>query len=352
LWKAIARRGKLAKGAEVKGTVLDLYSVASTRRLVWAVSTLVLVALLSVSAYVTDGPRAAVGCVGKDVFPSQSLPSVANNTPSGTTFCIRDGTYNISSPVIVQSGDVFWGVYSDSTRPVVTTTTARHIFYAGDANGATIKTLIISGAVGDAQCEPNCGRGIGGGRNLTVDGVRVTNNQNQGIGGTLSGLVVRNSTIDHNGSRKFSRLDGGPSSTSGVKSVNSLTVTNSNVNNNYWNGVWCDEECNTFNVKNSTITDNGKAGVSYEWSTGPAVISGNTIQRNGWNTEVTTRRAGLIIVDSAHADVLSNTFGSNKRYGIEVGDAARSPAVTDVYLSNNTMNGNSIVGCGLVSGQC
>jgi hypothetical protein len=341
----------------VRGAVLYLYSVGSTRRLVWAVATLGLVAWLTVSAYVTDGPRAAVGCVGRDVFPSQSLPSVAKNTPSGTTFCIRDGTYNISSPVIVQSGDVFWGVNSDSTRPVVTTTTARHVFDAAPgtthADGATIKNLIISGAVGDAQCEPDCGRGIGGGRNLTVDGVRLTNNQNQGVGGTASGLLVRNSTIDHNGSRKFSRLDGGPSSTSGVKSVNSLTVTNSNVHHNWWNGVWCDEECNTFNVKNSTITDNGKAGISYEWSTGPAVISGNTIQRNGWNTAVTTRRAGLIIVDSAHADVLSNTFGGNTRYGIDVGDAAaRSPAVTDVHLSNNTMNGDSIVGCGLVSGQC
>jgi len=341
--------------------VAYLYSVVSTRRLTWASATLALVVLLSINSYTTDDTRAAVGCVGKDVFPSQNLPNIAMNTPSGTTYCIHDGTYNISSPIVVQSGDVFWGVYSDSTRPVVTTTTARHIFDAGagiaghddDAVGATIKQLIISGAVGDAQCEPNCGRGIGGGKNLTVDGVRLTNNQNQGIGGTLPGLVVRNSTIDHNGSRKFSALDGGPSSAAGVKSVNSLTVTGSNINNNYWNGVWCDEECNTFNVKNSTITDNGKAGISYEWSTGPTVISGNTIKRNGWNTEVTTRRAGLIIVDSAHADVIGNTFGSNSRYGIEVADwTARPPAVTDVFVSNNTMNGDTIVGCGLVSGQC
>ena len=330
------------------------------RSLTRMVFTFILVALLCALTYAPDAPEAAPACE-KHIYPSQSLPNIAKNTPSGTTFCIHDGTYNISSPIVVQSGDIFSGTYSDSTRPVVTTASAGHIFDAGariaghedDAVGATIKNLIISGAVGGAQCEPNCGRGIGGGKNLTVDGVRLTDNQNQGIGGTLPGLVVRNSTIDNNGRYKFSALDGGPSSAAGIKSVNSLTVTNSYIHDNYWNGVWCDEECNAFKVQNSRIIHNGKAGVSYEWSTGPAIISGNTIQRNGWNTAVTTRRGGLIIVDSAHADVYGNTFGNNSRHGIEVADwAARSPAVTDVSISNNTMNGDSIVGCSLSGVSC
>jgi hypothetical protein len=255
-------------------------------------------------------------------------------------------------------------MYSDGSRPVVTRNTAYpvpHIFDAGagiaghedDAVGATIQQLTISGAVGDDQCEPNCGRGIGGGKNLTVAQVRITGNQNQGIGGTLPGLVVRGSTVDNNGSRSFSYLDGGPSSTSGIKTVNSVTVVNSNIHHNWWNGVWCDEECGAFTVQNSTLTDNGKAGISDEWSTGPANISSNTIKRNGWNKEVTTKRAGLIVMDSTHVDVYNNTFDGNTLYGIEVGDwPGRLPNVNDVSIRDNTMNGNSIVGCNLSGVTC
>jgi hypothetical protein len=333
------------------------------RSLTQAAITFILGALLCVLAYTPETPKAAVACE-KHVYPFQSLPGVANNTPSGTTFCIHDGTYKISSPIIVQSGDIFLGVYSDTSRPVVTTDTAsvvHHVFDAGagipghenDAVGATIQQLTISGAKGDDQCEPNCGRGIGGGKNLTVAQVRLTGNQNQGIGGTLPGLVVRGSIIDNNGSRSFSILDGGPSSTSGIKTTNSVTVLNSNIHHNWWNGVWCDEECGTFNVQNSTITDNGKAGISDEWSTGPADISGNSIMRNGWNNEVTTKRAGLIIQDSTRVDVYNNTFGSNTFYGIEVGDmAARLPNVSDVSIHDNTMNGNRIVSCSFSGVSC
>lgn len=343
----------------MRRTILSSYPVTSARTLVWAVM-LVLVTLVSMSAYVPEASEAAVACE-KHVYPSQSLPGVAKNTASGTTFCVHDGTYKIASPVIVQSGDVFLGVYSDSSRPVVTTDTARHIFDAGagiaghedDAVGATIQKLTISGAKGDDRCEPNCGRGIGGGKNLTVAQARITNNQNQGIGGTLPGLMVRDSVIDNNGSRSFSYLDGGPSSTSGIKSVNSVTVVNSYIHHNWWNGVWCDEECGAFKVQGSTLTDNGKAGISDEWSTGPAIISGNTIKRNGWNDAVTTKRAGLIIMDSAHVDAYNNTFDGNFRHGIEVGDwPERLPNVSDVKIHDNTMNGNSTVGCGLAGVDC
>ena len=315
---------------------------------------LVLVALLTVSAY---APEVAYGagqsCSGKDIFPSQNLPRVAQSSPPGTTFCLHDGTYNIPSPVIVESNDTFAGVYSDSSKPHVTTDTAHHIFDADDSVGATIKELKITGAVGTDQCEPDCGRGIGGGENLTVVGVRAAYNMNSGIGGTGKGLLVSRSTVDHNGSRTFSNLDGGPTSTSGIKSVNSLTVTNSYIHHNWWNGVWCDGECNAFTVKGSTITDNGKAGIADEMSTGPALISGNTIKRNGWNDQVLTRRAGLLLSDADHVEAYGNTFGSNFRYGIEVFDTAgRLPNVSDIRIHDNTMNGDRIVSCSISGVTC
>src|SRR5918998_924262 len=60
--------------------------------------------------------EAAYSCSGKDVYPSQNLTNVAGSSPAGTTFCIHDGTYNISSPVRVQNNDKYIGLYDDSTR--------------------------------------------------------------------------------------------------------------------------------------------------------------------------------------------------------------------------------------------
>jgi hypothetical protein len=331
------------------------------RKFVGLLAAAALAVLLASGAILGASPHAATAqpaCAGKDVYPSQNLANVANKTSPGTTFCVHDGTHKISNPILVQSNDVFVGIYSDGTRPLVTTTTAFHVFFAGTdpasaASGATIKNLTVSGAVGNDQCQPNCGRGIGGGKNLTVDNVRATGNMNQGIGGTLPGLLVRNSIADRNGSAAFSTsID--TNSSAGIKSANSLTVVNSNIYHNWWNGVWCDEECNSLNVQNSRITDNGKSGIHYEISTGPTTISGNTIQRNGWNDAVPNRRAGLLIVDSANADVYGNTFGDNFNHiGVEVVDYKdREPAVSNISIHNNTMNGDLVVGCGLLGADC
>jgi hypothetical protein len=101
-------------------------------------------------------------CAGTDVHPGQDLTAVANAAPAGTTFCIHDGDYTISSPVRVQDSDVFKGLYSDRSRPSVSTTQASHVFYTNGSHQATISGLKVSGAVGDNSCEPGCGRGIGG----------------------------------------------------------------------------------------------------------------------------------------------------------------------------------------------
>jgi hypothetical protein len=315
---------------------------------------IILVALLSVTAYVPKAQGVGGSCSGIDIHPSQGLRRVTLDAPPGTTFCVHDGTYKVSRPIIVQSRDVFMGVYFDSSRPSVTTDKALHVFKALFSDGATIQNLTVSGAVGNDRCEPNCGRGIGGGKNLTVENVRATHNMNQGIGGTQSGLVVRDSIMDHNGNRSFTQLDGGSTSAAGIKSVNSMTVINSQFYDNWWDGVWCDIGCDGFRVENSTATHNGKAGIAYEFTKGPAVITGNTIKRNGWNNAVpdARRKGGLLIVDSTNADVYGNIFDGNVPYGIDVGDTPRLPTVGGISIRNNTMNGDRIHGCSLPDVTC
>jgi hypothetical protein len=290
-------------------------------------------------------------CAGRDVYPGQDLTAVADAAPAGTTFCIHDGNYTISSPIRVQDSDVFRGLYSDRTRPSVSTTQASHIFYTHGSHQATISGLVVSGAVGDNSCEPDCGRGIGGGGwNLTVDNVRATRNANQGIGGTGPGLLVKNSMLDNNGSQSFAN-DGGPVSTAGIKSVNSMTVLNSTIRDNYWSGVWCDIECEAFTVKNSTITGNGKAGIHMEISSGPAVFAGNRIQNNGVSGR-STRLGGILIVGSSNAETFVNTFGGNLQGAASVFNDARTPPVSNVDVHDNTLKRDALNGCSNVGVDC
>jgi hypothetical protein len=305
--------------------------------------------VLSYLLYVSPAAKAAYSCSGKDVYPTQNLTIVAQNSPRGTTFCIHDGTYNISDPVRVDDNDRFIGLYNDSTRPAVVTTRAQNVFEASGSNGALIKGLKISGAVGGNYCEPECGRGITRGDHLTVNDVWLTGNKNAGIGGGGPGLLVQNSIIDHNGSYSFSN-DGGSITAAGIKTMGSMTVLNSRITDNYWSGVWCDGGCARFEVRNSVIARNGKAGIHNEVSDGPSIFAGNTIKGNGTLTRA-PRRAGIVIVESTNVDAYGNTFGGNATYGVLMAKGTRH-ALSGVKFHDNTMNGDTKSGCDLTGVSC
>lgn len=294
--------------------------------------------------------QAAYPCSGKSVSPSQNLAQVAENSPAGTTFCIHDGTYSISSPVRVDDSDRFIGLYDDSTRPAVVTSQAKQVFEASGSVGATIKGLKISGAVGGNYCEPGCGNGIRGGDNLTVADAWVTGNKNNGIGGAGAQLLVQDSIIDYNGSYSFSYLDGGSSSAAGIKGMRSMIISNSKIRNNYWNGVWCDGGCTRFEVHDSVLTGNGKAGIHYEISRGPAIVEGNAIQRNGVLAQA-NRPNGLLIVGSSNIDAYGNTFGDNTENGVHIAADHRG-TLSNVKVHDNIRNGDSIKGCTLSGVSC
>ena len=302
--------------------------------------------------YAPQEVAAAYSCSGKHVYSSQNLASVADNSSAGTTFCIHDGTFNISVPIRAQNNDKYVGIYNDSTRPVVVTSRAQQVFNVSGSSNVEIKGLKIAGAVGGNHCEPGCGQGIRGGDNLTVRNSWITNNKNNGIGGAGPSLLVEDSIVDYNGSYSFSILDGGLSTTSGIKSSEgSMTILRSTVTNNYWSGVWCDNDCSALTVKNSTLSRNGKAGIQNEISSGPAVIANNKIQSNS-KLDVANRKAGLLIVSSSHVDVYGNTFGDNVGPGVKSVDDGRSPGLGDVAVYNNKMNLDGLEGCSLAGVNC
>lgn len=324
----------------------------------------VLIALLGVLAILAaagsrGGPaEAATRCSGKQVSPSQNLSSVAAAAAAGTTFCVKDGTYTVSSPIVVEKGDKFIGVYTDRSRPVVRTTQAQHIFSTKGADNSRIEGLTVTGAVGNDACEPNCGRGIGGGgSNVVIEDVRATRNANQGIGAMGPGLVVRRSLLDNNGSPTFTDPQG-PRSAAGIKTINSFTVENSVIRDNNWNGIWCDVECDTMVVRNNTIVNNDKSGITYEISSGPSSsISGNTIYGNG-QVDTFSREAEIIVGSSDNISVSGNTFGptANDAVLVYAETAADrdpgTPGMHGVSVSNNTLNGDTLKGCTLAGVTC
>ena len=294
---------------------------------------------------------ASTKCYGVQVYPADDLTQAASAHAAGTTYCINDGNYSVASNIVVQDGDTFSGVYSDSTRPWVSTSTAGHIFHTLGADKATIRGLAISGAVHNDACEPNCGRAIGGGgEDLLVENVRAYDNENQGIGGTGNGLVVRDSTFDHNGNAD-SANDGGLVSAAGIKSVNSMYIYDSRFTDNYWAGVWCDIECGAFEVHDSLFSGNGKVGIDDEISSGPALIEGNIIQNNG-ALSTANRHTGLLIVDSRNVDAYGNTFGGNVEYGIEIAETNRNPGIGTVSIYGNSMRGDVLKGCTISGVTC
>lgn len=194
-----------------------------------------------------------------------------------------------------------------------------------------------------------------------MEDVRSHDNQNQGIGGTGSGLVVRDSELDNNGMRKFTAADAKDSepisSVAGVKSVNSMTITSSYIHDNWWNGIWCDVyrhdlpvQNNTYiNLQDNMVKNNGKIGISDEVCK-TARISGNRIIHNGYNLEATTTRSGILVSGLQDAEVFDNVVRYNKRYGIKLvkNHRATSPTIR-VNVYDNTVSDNEInlLGCDL-----
>jgi hypothetical protein len=316
-------------------------------------ATVLLLATATLVVFTGAGAQAShdTTCVGKQVYPGQDIVNIAKSSPAGTTFCVHDGTYQISSRIVVQSNDRFRGLYSDGSRPSIQTQSAPLVFFVNDSYNATIAGLRVSGAVHNDSCEPDCGRGIGGtlaanpGTNLTVRDVRANGNENQGIGGTGPGLRVINSELDHNGSFDAAN-DGGALSAAGLKSVHSVYVENSRVHDNYWNGVWCDDDCKRFEVHDSRFWNNGKSGIHIEINTGPAVIEGNTVYSNGKNPS-DVRKGGILVISSQNADVHHNTLWDN---GVAILVDERWGAtlrLDNISIHDNRRGGEPIQGCGL-----
>jgi Right handed beta helix region len=297
----------------------------------------------------------ATECAGVHVSAGSDLQNAINSKDSSTTFCLDGGTYNISSTIRPKPNDSFIGVGATRDDATITTDTAQIIFAAATNN--LFRHLAITGAVNScpgSNCGPT-GMGINGGTSLTLEDVHLYKNGRAGIGGSGDGLLITNSEVDHNGART------GDGVSSGIKSVHTLTVTDSYVHDNINSGIWCDISCGAFVVTGNTVTGQTANGIFVEISQGKAVVANNLVKDN--NTARVHSRGGILVTSSMNVQIFGNALRGNSGFGIGARadhraggcgapDAGCGYALSNISLHDNNLGGDSLRGCDLHGVTC
>lgn len=321
-----------------------------------AASAIAIVMLIPALPVVLAQSATAASCSGVQVSASSnSLQSAIDSHDSSTTFCLGTGTFNISSTIKPKSGDVFIGTGATRDSATITTSSAQIIFAAASNN--IFRRVAVAGAV-NACPGSNCGAtgdGINGGSNLTLDDVHLYNNGRSGISGSGDGLLVTNSEVDHNGAQT------GDGVSSGIKSVHTLTVTNSYIHDNRNSGIWCDISCGSYNVTGNTVTHQSGSGIFMEISQGQAVLANNVVKNN--NTSLGHVRGGILVTSSMNVQIYGNRLSGNHSFGIGARsdhragscgtpDARCGYALSNISVHNNNLGGDSMRGCALRGVKC
>ena len=295
-----------------------------------------------------------VACTGFQVPATSNLASVALAQPAGTRFCLSAGVYVITASVVGQQGDVFEGAGRSATF-LKGNGTVQHLMSSSGGADFEVRSLDISGAVGDAACQPNCGRAFRVSGVVTLRDIRCHDNENQCAGGGGGGVKMFDSECDHNGFGPAFTADSKTRSGACIKKASNgmeiVEVRRSFIHHNGWAGVWCDfcAPNSVFIVAGNTITDNFSKGVSYEASGGTSsadygLVQNNIIQRNGLG-DTRTVSSGITCNSCADLTIENNIFGgnaNNRAVGLVNAGRAAWGDLQNIIIRNNTLNGNTV----------
>jgi hypothetical protein len=255
-----------------------------------------------------------------------------------------------------------------------------HIFrLTSSGDNAYFEGLDISGAQYDnAIISAEQGKAIGGSAdNLQVWATKLHDNENQGAGSLGPGAEFHWTEIYDNGMHESAsdntasdEIPGDePASAAGIKSGDNFYVYDSYIHHNYWDGIWCDVNCPEMESHDTLYVNNGKAGIHFEVSAGPAIFEGNTFRDNGegqpWGTHTYPGpRAGIIMSGSGNATVgcqanptgCTSAWSANKLADLQdtsnFGQAIYTktdirtgyPSATNpIYIRGNILNGDTLV---------
>jgi hypothetical protein len=292
------------------------------------------------------------------------LASVVNRHGPKTTYCLSRGRYTVTRKVLLEPGDRVVGAGSHATIIKA----ARGIgvmfgYWHPDTTGlVTFKRLSVGGAnrPRDEDCNNDCGAVMLADVRIHAIGVRCFGNGTMCFGGFAHDIVLRQFECDGNGWHPDSLKTDFQTASCIKLTRGSLTMTDSYVHDNAWDGIWCDY-CDhvAFVIRDSTLVRNGRSGINWEVS-GDAVdgdhalIKNNKIRNNGWNTDgPASPWAGIIINDASNIEIVGNTFGGNDvgpdsddTRAIQIYEGTRNPPPThDVFIHDNVLNGDQIQSC-------
>jgi hypothetical protein len=353
---------------------------------------ILLVPLLTLFAFVAtteERTEAATtwGCTGEEIKPGEDIDAIINNDPSGsaTIFCVDAGTYPVSAPAILKAGDKLIGqpgtkrfVEKCSGSSCVPTKATQPIPVVKLDGSGTDNLLRARGTdifISWVDLTDASGTGNGSGAitagsassDFVVEFARIHNNASLGIS-NMKGTVRDSEFFENSEAQSALGFNG-----SAVKGITEYVAAGVFVHDEQGNGLWCDVGCRDdpvrgakgFNVVDSVVVNNGRAGIRYENSTSTAWLEKNEVHANGSDAT----RGGIDIRDAQNATVEFNVLGgatfrflnpqnnlvtvsypvNTERIGIRATGSGRSGRVnlSKVVVRNNTMNNERIIGCEL-----
>jgi len=327
-------------------------------------SAIIFVGVMSLPATGDTTESTSSPCVGVRVAGGGNLAKVVRRHGSGTTYCLAAGKYTIRRKVLLDPGDDVVG----AGRGATTITAASGVglmfdYYHSDTSGVVaFKHLSVGGAnlPRSDDCNDACGAVILADVRVHATDVRCFGNGTTCLGGGVHDVVVKNFECEGNGWHPDSLRNDFQSASCLKINHGSVTMTNSYVHDNYWDGVWCNF-CDhvAFVITDSRFVHNGRSGIVWEVSgsavpSDHALVKDNIIRNNGWNHNAPPSGwAGIIISDSANMEIVGNTFGGNRvgdgsggTRAVFIYDGTRDPLpMHDIYIHDNVLNGDRIQSC-------
>lgn len=186
----------------------------------------------------------------------------------------------------------------------------------------------------------NSGAGVIADSNSVVRGNRINHNGQLGIGGHGENGLVEGNEIAANHTNGFSiGWEAGGSKWSHTRG---LIVRNNYVHHNDGPGLWTDLSNITTRYEGNVVNDNSEAGIFHEISY-DAVITGNTLARNGFGDPRWGYGAGIQIAGSPNVSITNNVVNRNAR-GITLIQQNRGSGVHGPHeISNAAVSGNTVI---------
>jgi hypothetical protein len=341
------------------------------RRLILVVP---LVAMFACFATTEERAEAAWTCTGTNIIDISGgdIDAIINNAKAdrADTFCVHAGTYKVSEPAILKTGDKLIG--EPGTQTAIDTTTIStpitrpapvvKLEGSGTANllrargtGISISWVDLSGASGTGTGSGAITAGSAD-SDFLVQYSRIHDNASLGIS-NMKGTVLHSEFFKNSNAQSSLGFNG-----SAIKGITEYQAGWVYVHDEQGNGLWCDVGCDSdsggttgFWVHDSVVVNSGRAGIRFENSPNQALIENNEIHGNG----LKERRGGVDIRDSQDAWVENNNFGlatiagvtyqaNGDKIGVRATDSGRTDRVnlSNIDVVGNKMNGERIVTCG------